>query len=186
MNTLQTFGLSQALQQYVTTYTEEKEFLQQFRDLLDNHPEACYFRTLPHAHLTGSAWIVNHERDRVLLLHHRKLDKWLQPGGHADGDRNIRQVARKEAEEETGATALELLCGGEIFDLDIHRIPARKDEPAHFHFDVRFIFTANHTAPLQQNSESKDLAWIRLEQAAEKCDHNRSILRMVEKTLAMN
>ncbi|MFA0962911.1 NUDIX hydrolase [Roseivirga sp. BDSF3-8] len=179
------FDLCKRLNSYVSTYPEEQEFLKRFLSLLEQHPTDCYFRELPHAHITGSAWIINPAADRVLLLHHRKLDKWLQPGGHADGDRDILQVALREAQEETGAEQLTSLMDGAVFDLDIHRIPARKQEPAHFHFDVRFLFSADDASSLQRNNESRELAWILLEEVGEKCDYNRSILRMVEKTLAM-
>ena len=79
----------------------------------------CFERWLEQGHVTGSAWIVDETREHALLLHHRKLDRWFQPGGHADGQSNILQVALKEAEEETGLTDFEVVSPA-IFDIDVH------------------------------------------------------------------
>src|ERR1022692_1433569 len=92
----------------------------------------CLQRTQLTGHLTGSAWIVDKAHTRTLLTHHRKLDKWLQLGGHADGDPDLLAVAMREAREESGLTKLRA-ASVEIFDLDRHWIPERKAEPAHWH-----------------------------------------------------
>ena len=91
-------------------------------------------------HFTASAWLVDGAGERVLLTHHRKLDRWLQLGGHADGDRDFARVALREAEEESGLTGLSVEPA--IFDLDAHWIPEHKDVPAHCHYDVRFVVRA--------------------------------------------
>lgn len=114
----------------------------------------------PHpGHCTASAFIVNPARDRVLLMHHTKLDRWLQPGGHCDGDGDFLRVARKEAFEETGITDLRP-CGTDPFHVDVHEIPARAAVPGHLHFDVRFLFEADNSQALCGNSESLSLAWV--------------------------
>lgn len=143
------------------------------------HP-ACFERTLDVGHVTGSAWITDPARSRVLLLHHRKLDRWFQPGGHADGDPDVRAVALREATEETGLAVT--LAGEAIFDVDVHRIPANAREAAHVHYDVRFWFTADPAMPLAVNSEANALAWVPLEAVA-RYNSEESIARMVAKTL---
>ena len=139
----------------------------------------CFERSLLEGHITGSAWILNHDRTATLLTHHRKLDLWLQPGGHADGDPDVRQVALREAVEESGIADL-VLASHEIFDLDIHRIPARKNEPAHLHYDVRFLIQAPAGAQFVVSEESHALAWVpRADVAGYETDD--SVLRMVTK-----
>jgi 8-oxo-dGTP pyrophosphatase MutT (NUDIX family) len=96
-------------------------------------------------------------------VQHAALKKWLQPGGHADGDENIYRVALREANEETGLFGLKPV-GQTLFDIDIHRIPERKDLsfPAHDHYDVRFLFEASEEEELAISDESTDLKWIEL------------------------
>lgn len=140
----------------------------------------CLERTCAPGHLTGSAWIVSPDRTRVLLTHHRKLDKWLQLGGHADGDGDLPAVAEREAREESGLTRLRAV-GREIFDVDRHWIPARKGEPAHYHYDLRFVFEADPAEPLTVTSESRDLAWVEVARVAA-LNPEESMARMVRKT----
>ena len=90
-----------------------------FRKFLHSAPEV-FERSHPPGHFTGSAWLVSADGTRVLLMHHRKLDRWLQPGGHADGDTDLARVALREAQEETGVA--DLRVEGDIFDIDRHRI----------------------------------------------------------------
>jgi 8-oxo-dGTP pyrophosphatase MutT (NUDIX family) len=171
--------LIKQLSQYSSFNETEESFRQQMLKLVQEE-EDCFNRSLLHGHLTGSAFIIDPESKQVLLLHHRKLDKWLQPGGHADGDENIARVAMREALEETGLKSIRLLQPA-IFDLDIHPIPERKGVPAHLHYDVRYLFIAEPSEPFQLNHESKALAWVAIEQVAEKCDYNTSICRMLDK-----
>ena len=139
----------------------------------------CFERSLEIGHITGSAWIVDLEKTHVLLSHHRKLDRWLQLGGHADGDPDILNVAWREAREESGLEQVKPVSEN-IYDLDVHAIPASSKEPAHFHYDVRFLFTADRHAPLVISSESKDLAWVPVADI-EKYSVDDSIMRMVHK-----
>jgi 8-oxo-dGTP pyrophosphatase MutT (NUDIX family) len=140
----------------------------------------CFERTLLIGHITASVWIVNPTRTKTLLTHHRKLNRWFQLGGHCDGNTNIIEAAQKELEEESGLTEFKLVSA-EIFDLDVHPIPARGDEPAHFHYDVRYLFEADDQQAIIISSESKDLQWVDLEQVKDLND-SESILRMVRKT----
>lgn len=141
----------------------------------------CLMRTCAPGHLTGSAWIVSPDRSRVLLTHHLKLDKWLQLGGHADGDGDLLAVAEREAREESGLASVRAVSR-EIFDVDRHWIPARKSEPGHFHYDLRFLFEADPQERLAISSESKDLAWVELARVAA-LNPEESMARMVRKTL---
>jgi 8-oxo-dGTP pyrophosphatase MutT (NUDIX family) len=171
-------ALVNSITHYTSSHPGKSEFKAQFIELL-KHPN-CYQRDYLPGHITGSAWIIDEERKFVLLTHHAKLNKWLQPGGHADGDENIFNVAIREAQEETGLKHIKLLAEN-IFDIDIHSIPQRKDFPAHLHFDIRFIFQASREESLILTEESHDLQWISLRELDTFTD-NASILRMKEKT----
>jgi len=144
--------------------------------------EDCLLRSQLTGHLTGSAWIVDASRTRTLLTHHRKLDKWLQLGGHADGDPDLRAVALREAREESGLTRLRAVSA-EIFDLDRHWIPERKTEPAHWHYDLRFMIEADPSELLAVSDESHDVAWVELARVTV-LNPEESMARMVRKTLA--
>lgn len=143
--------------------------------------DTCLLRSCLTGHLTGSAWIVDPTRTWALLTHHRKLDKWLQLGGHADGDPDLWSVALREAREESGLTRLSWLSK-EIFDLDSHEIPERKGIQAHVHHDLRFLFEADPNEPLTVTDESKQLSWVRLDQVVA-LNAEESLARMVRKTL---
>jgi 8-oxo-dGTP pyrophosphatase MutT (NUDIX family) len=152
-------SLIKGIEQFSTSYAEEEKFKIQFLDLL-NQPR-CFHRDHLPGHITGSAWIVNSERTKVLLVHHAKLNRWLQPGGHADGEDDVVNVALREAQEETCVKNFTLLKK-EIFDIDIHPIPARKDFPEHLHFDIRFLFEADEKEKIIVSEESHDVKWINL------------------------
>ena len=147
-------------------------------DLVRSEP-GCAERSCYPAHLTGSVWLANRRHDKVLLLHHAKLGMWLQPGGHADGDLRLAQVALREAREESGLSSVALLAA-DVFDVDIHRIPARASEPEHYHYDIRFLAVADEAEVLVPNNESRALAWIPLDQL-ERYTTEWSVLRMREK-----
>lgn len=133
-------------------------------------------------HFTGSAWLVSADGRRVLLTHHRKLGRWLQLGGHADGDPDLARVALREAEEESGLSGLSMELA--IFDIDRHAIPARGSEPEHWHYDVRFVVWVSGDEAFSVSAESHDLAWrdIRALHADPAADP--SLRRMAAKWLA--
>lgn len=125
---------------------------------ISTHDDALY-RTCLDGHLTGSAVIVDPSRPATLLIHHKKLQMWLQPGGHADGEGDLAAVARREAEEETGLRDLKVLSPA--IDLDIHSIPARGDEPEHLHLDVRFVVLAQPGAIADPDEiETLGASWV--------------------------
>jgi len=152
-----------------------------FRDFGRAHADAFERSCVP-GHYTGSAWLVSADGERVLLLHHRKLDRWLQPGGHADGDTDLARVALREAEEETGLADLALEPG--IYDLDRHLIPARKQDPEHWHYDVRFVVRALGSERFTVSDESHALEWRPVADVAEDASADPSVRRMARKWLA--
>ncbi|WP_420582563.1 NUDIX hydrolase [Reichenbachiella sp.] len=174
--------LRSEIEKYHTPYKEEEKYKGRFLDLLffDN----CFERSLLSGHITASAWVLTSDFNQVALLHHKKLDRWLQPGGHADGDENVKRVALKELQEETGITDVSLI-GDSFFDIDIHSIPQRKDVPEHDHYDIRFAFIANKPEQLKKNEESNEVAWIAIDELEQHVGNDTSVLRMKEKTLKL-
>jgi 8-oxo-dGTP pyrophosphatase MutT (NUDIX family) len=130
-------------------------------------------------HVTGSAWIINSDGSRTVLVHHAKLGKWVQPGGHCDGQADVLAVALREAQEETGLTVTPV--GGDIFDIDVHPIPEYWNTPEHWHFDVRFLLLADDDNAPQVSSESRAVRWVSLDEAAQ-LNNSQSITRMIDKT----
>lgn len=125
-------------------------------DFVERHPDAL-LRTCRAGHLTSSALVVDAERRRVLLLEHRKLRRWFQPGGHADGEANLAASALREATEESGIAGLRVF--GPAVDLDIH-VVAPPGEPAHEHLDVRYLVIAPAGAVAHHNHESTAQRWV--------------------------
>lgn len=169
------------LQQYLVNAAEtEHSTVHTIQEFVQQQP-AYWSRSTLVGHLTASAWITNAARDKAVLLHHRKLDIWVQPGGHIDDqDQSLLLASQREANEETGLQDFKLVMQG-IFDVDIHPIPARKDEPAHEHLDIRFWFeTADESLVL--SDESNDLCWLSKEQIMAKTSEE-SVLRMVRKSM---
>lgn len=147
---------------------------------VETHPD-CLSRQCVPGHLTGSAWVISPDRRQTLLTHHLKLEKWLQLGGHADGDGDLLAVAWREAQEESGLTNVQPVSA-ELFDVDRHWIPERRHEPGHFHYDLRFMFEADPADALAISSESKALAWVALSQVVA-LNPEESMARMVRKTI---
>ncbi len=146
------------LERYLVRHPDERVTVDHIRQFVRANPD-CFERTCRDGHVTGSAWIVSADRRDVLLIHHRKLDRWLQPGGHADGDPDALRVALREAREESGIDALAPV-DAEPFDLDVHPIPAHGDDPPHLHHDVRYLLVAPPGAVAQASEESHALRWI--------------------------
>ena len=168
---------------YRSSFPKEAKTISRFETFIAQNAD-CFERQNKSGHLTGSAWIVDKSYSEVVLVHHGKLNVWIQPGGHADGNSDLVAVARMEAHEETGLTALQLLSNS-IFDLDIHEIPAFGIEPEHLHYDIRYLFKAAKNESLICSSESHSLAWVKLAEIAHK-NSGHSILRMAAKTATQN
>ncbi|MDG2050608.1 MAG: NUDIX hydrolase [Myxococcota bacterium] len=183
----------EALSVYAECHPEEQAMVTRVRHLVMER-EDCFQRACWPGHITASSWIFSHDLDHFLLTHHRKLGRWLQLGGHADGDGSPLRVALREAREESGMAefdVLEPVREGERpsavltpADVDIHRIPARPGEPEHEHHDLRFVLIAAAGQPLVMSEESSDLAWFPVEQL-ETVGADESLLRLGRKALAM-
>jgi len=172
------------LSSYQTRMIDEAAFVARACRFVAAHTD-CFERELAQGHVTGSAWVVNPDRTMALILHHRKLDQWFQPGGHADGDNDIVRVALKETSEETGIEPSHIrLVSEAIFDVDIHKIPATHQDPAHLHFDIRFLVEMDDDIPIPGNDESHDIRWVQLYEVS-RYNNNRSTYRMVEKSRQM-
>jgi len=142
----------------------------------------CFERSCRPGHVTGSAWILSADRASVLLTHHRKLGRWLQVGGHADGDPDPFRVALREAEEESGLRSLAPFPGAPVpLDVDVHAIPPHGDEPAHLHHDVRFLLVAAPGATIRPSEESHDVRWVPRARLVELAD-DESLVRMHRRT----
>ena len=170
----------EAFQHYRDQWQGEAATVAQFEVFLRTHADA-FERSNLVGHFTGSSWLVSADGARVLLMHHRKLDRWLQPGGHADGDADLARVALREAEEETGLAGLRV--EGDIFDIDRHRIPARANEPEHWHYDVRYVVRAGANESFVVNAESHALAWRPVGEVAADETFDASLRRMARKWL---
>lgn len=144
----------------------------------------CFERTQQVGHVTASAWVIDEQWTHALLTHHAKLGMWLQLGGHCDGDSDVLRVALREVREESGLSRLTPLLDGALFDVDAHVIPARKAEPEHVHYDVRFLIRASMDEPLRVSDESHDVAWVALDRVQE-LNTDQSVLRLVRRTLAL-
>jgi 8-oxo-dGTP pyrophosphatase MutT (NUDIX family) len=153
------------LEAYEQRHPGEKPCTEKIRELVRNSADCFERKSLP-GHITASAWILSSDRRRFLLTHHRKLDRWLQLGGHADGDSDVFAVALREAREESGMQSFDWIgAPGEgprpvPIDVDVHSIPARPGEPAHDHHDIRFLLVAHPGQELSISSESKALDWF--------------------------
>ena len=164
------------LEDYRTRHPGEAATADRFADFVRGH-RRCFHRDCLPGHVTASAWLVDPGGGRALLTHHRKLNRWLQPGGHCDGDPDTLRTALREAAEESGLTVE--ACSDAPLDIDIHAIPARAAEPAHYHFDVRYALQAKSN-DFVVGEESHALAWVGF---ADLGDYTReaSIARMLAK-----
>lgn len=144
------------LQNYTSEFAKEQVYQKQMLEFLATCSNP--FDRMVDGHFTASAFLLNSDRSRFLLMHHRKLDRWLQPGGHCDGNSNLLEVAIKEAREESGIKEIYALSDN-IYDIDIHLIPQNAKEKQHYHYDVRFLLQTVNNDSLVQNKESKSLLW---------------------------
>lgn len=176
-------NLTQLLANYDPKAPEEQVYKEQMLTFIAEHTN-CFERSCVIGHITASAWLLNNDYSKALLMHHTKLDKWFQLGGHCDGDSDVLRVAIKEAQEESGIQSI-VPVSKDIFDIDIHLIPARKQEIAHYHYDVRFLLQVVGNEEVQQNGESKELRWID-KNLDELPTQQRSVTRMFEKWLVLD
>ena len=178
------------LARYRHVFPGEAPVVDRICELVEAHAD-CFQRSCRPGHVTGAAWIISADRRRCLLTHHRKLNRWLQLGGHADGQWQVEEVALREAREESGLAAFDFVpIDGALmpFDVDVHQIPERLDarghviEDAHEHHDVRFLLIAHTDQGISPSDESHDVAWFTPEEVLQRTNEE-SVLRMLRKAL---
>ncbi len=166
------------LQNYFPATEEEIKFKKEMISFIEENPN-CFERSFEIGHITASSWLLNKDNSKALLMHHTKLDKWFQLGGHCDGNPDVLAVAIKEAQEESGIKGIAPVYK-EIFDIDIHLIPGNSREKEHYHYDVRFLLQVNSDEQIVQNRESKELRWIE-KKLISLPTQNPSVIRMFNK-----
>ncbi len=172
------------LERYAHRWPAERSLTDRFVAFAKRHDD-CLLRTCVPGHITSSAWILSPTGDAVLLTHHKKLGRWLQLGGHVDGESQIEQACLREAQEESGMQGFTFVpWTSELvpLDLDVHKIPARKREPLHEHWDVRFLLRAQPGQELVMSDESNQLQWAPVASLAEFTDEE-SVIRLQRKAL---
>lgn len=167
------------LQEYLSRYPDEKETVERFIDFVKKNP-SCFCTDFLPGHVTGSAWIIDKSREHALLTHHKKLNMWVQLGGHADGESDIFSVAFREAKEESGLAKI-IPLSNSIFDIDIHLIPGTRTMSEHYHYDVRFLFEADMNDQIAVSDESHDVSWFSVDNLRQ-VTQEESVLRMGRKT----
>ena len=171
------------LRNYRTRYMDEVAYVRHAIAYIEQN-EDVFERAAP-VHVTGSAWVVSPDREKVLLMHHRKYGHWFQLGGHADGDFDVTNVALKECAEETGVDPAHIkLINSAIFDVDLHDVPRIGQIQAHGHIDIRFVVEIDDSIDIPGNNESHEVKWVSLYEVLH-YNNFRSTYRMLEKTRAM-
>lgn len=164
---------------YRDCFPTEAFVVERFKTLLNEQPNCFDRNCFNPGHITASAWVVDATGHRVLLTHHRKLERWLQLGGHTDGQEDTLASAAREAWEESGLADLTPWKSA-IFDIDIHTIPARAEEPIHAHYDIRYAFQCNGNPAFTVSDESHALAWVSIREL-QYYTQESSMLRMATK-----
>lgn len=175
-------NLLQRIDRYKPYDENEKSMASSITAFIHSTPD-CFKNTHPSGHITASAWIVDSSQEKVGLIHHAKLNLWLQPGGHSDGRPDTPRQALREAVEEFGDIGLSLV-NDNIFDIDIHEVPEDRGRGLgkHLHYDVRFLVCGDsNMAPISSN-ESHDAKWVSIKDVHLYND-SESIRRMVKKTV---
>jgi len=175
-------NLVERLENYRAANGSQSDTVDRFIAFLQKNRLKSFDRSLVEGHVTASCWLVNRAQTHVLLTHHRKLNCWIQLGGHADGDSDLVNVALAEAQEESGIEKIAMLSN-DIFDIDRHSIPARRNEPEHFHYDFRFAMRSTEHDNYIVSDESHDLRWIEITRLASRVS-DESVLRMGQKWLS--
>jgi ADP-ribose pyrophosphatase YjhB (NUDIX family) len=171
---------------------EETDIINKLMMFIESTPD-CFERTCKPGHVTGSAMVISPDFQKVLLTLHGKLNKWLQLGGHSDGNHLTHEVSLREVEEESGVIPIKIYEPLRVFspgmmfpdrplpfDFDYHFIPARKSEPDHIHYDVRYLVIADDKIPPVISDESQDLRWMTISEARSLTDE-RSMHRQFDK-----
>lgn len=174
-------GLIKELDAFATNDPAQSELAARMSRFARDHDDAL-LRTCADAHFTGSALVVEEGTERFILLFHTKLQKWLQPGGHVDGNANLASSALREASEETGISGLRVVVPA--VDLDIHEVRP-PSEPPHLHLDIRFVVLAPSGSVPVGNHESRELRWVTSDELDD-FDVDESVRRLVRNGLALS
>lgn len=181
--------LLQLIDEYMQRFPKESISANEFKDFVNRNLEkSVYSRQNFDGHFTASAFLVNRDKTQLLFLKHKKLNKWLQPGGHIDtSDTSILQAALREVEEETGLQRTDLqLIESDVFDLDAHAIPEnpKKDEPAHVHYDVRYLLEVTNESNLLVNQdEAEGIKWLEINELEKLKGFTRIVKKLNQKHL---
>jgi 8-oxo-dGTP pyrophosphatase MutT (NUDIX family) len=173
-------GHTAATEEEVASLVRILRFLQE--------PADPFARANPKGHVTASAVIGRPDGSEFLLVHHRKLARWLQPGGHTESsDASAFDAALREAREETGISRFDTPLGRAILDVDVHAIPAHRSDPAHSHFDIRYLLTSTEAArdhAASAEDPDRPMRWVSLE-GARALNVDPSLTRALAKAHAM-
>ena len=176
------------LQGYQPTDTLESEHLKRMQRLLVDTPAPFSRGQFDPGHFTASAFVLCPRREKLLLIFHDKLERWLQPGGHIDPeDHTIEAAALRELREETGLKRSDVqVSPHSMLDVDVHVIPPnpKKGEPAHSHFDIRVLFYAK-IEWAEAGSDARAVKWVPLARIHE-IETDESVLRAVRKITAIS
>lgn len=175
-------ALLTSLQNFAPESAEERASRDAIADLVRNE-ERCFHRDcFDPGHVTGSALLISHDGQRVLLNHHKFLGLWLCFGGHADGEADIFNVARRELIEESGVVSFRVVSN-DIFDLDVHDIPAnpRKGEGPHKHYDLCYLFQTTDSDDFAVSDESHGIEWCDYDEALRRTAPDARMQRMLKR-----
>jgi 8-oxo-dGTP pyrophosphatase MutT (NUDIX family) len=171
------------LQAHTPADEREAGFVEVMLALLEVPGDSLSRQLFTPGHFTASAFVTSPDGGSLLLVHHGKLHRWLQPGGHIEPeDADLFAAVLREVREEVGLHDLSLPDGPVLFDVDIHDIPSLKGDPAHRHYDLR-VHLRSPTLQFQAGSDARAAKWVALgEVDAEESDE--SVMRAVRKLLA--
>jgi 8-oxo-dGTP pyrophosphatase MutT (NUDIX family) len=177
--------LQELLRRYGERWPDERQRTARFERFVAAHDD-CLLRSCVPGHVTASAWILSPDGRHALLTHHKKLGKWLQLGGHVDGEAAVERACLREAQEESGMQRFTFVpwAGAALvpLDLDVHPIPARRQDPEHLHWDVRFLLQAESGQQLVMSDESNRLEWVPVAEL-EQFTTEESVLRLHRKAV---
>lgn len=173
-------GLRALLDQHTPADAVETSHLEKMKRLARaERGDPCARDHFQPGHFTASSFVLSPDGASVLLILHGKLHRWLQPGGHIDPeDLTVLDAAKREVMEEVGISELEQVGRG-LFDVDVHSIPARKQEPEHEHHDLRFLFKASSLDAVA-GSDAKAAKWVPLSEV-DRIESDQSVMRAVAK-----
>lgn len=171
-------AIVEALHAYREKFVDENDKVARFITYLKN-AKTFLGKTNSQGHITSSSWVVNKNKTKVLLTNHKKLDRWLQLGGHTEEGESLYESACREVAEESGIDRF-LTVSKAIYDLDIHWIPKFKNTHGHYHYDVRYLFEADENLQITVSDESHDVKWVEVAHINAYTSSD-SILRMVNK-----